>query len=643
MSRFFLRLRAVVLGLSLLPPAAPSAPPPVEHFFREFEFKEMTLSPDGRHIAMTGPSRGRANLAVFDLDQREPRWLTGFGDRDVYGVRWVGGRLVFQAAVHGFDSGALYAIDRDSTDARILVSSLRKQAEGVVTSFRLVDPFSNIPGSDEHLLVEKESIDQFNTARDLGTPDILRFNIRTGGSEVEARNPGDVVAWVADLQGRVRAALAVKRATTRLLYRDTPADAWREVKSWEFGQPGVYPVTFAGDNRRLLVNVENPDRPDSLALFDPATGAVGRNLWQHDVVDPGGLLLDPHTLAAVGVAWDAGRPEQRFFDQQLQAAQAAVDRALPDTFNALVDYSRDRKRLLYLAASDRDPGTYVLLDTEKRAVEVMGSRAGWIKPADMAPMRAIQYRSRDGLTIHGYLTAPADGRSGPWPLVVMPHGGPWSRDHWGFDPDVQFLASRGYAVLQPNFRGSTGYGLAFTTAGFKQWGRKMQDDITDGVQWAVQEGIADPRRVAIFGASYGGYAVLAGLVQTPELYRCGINYVGVTDLVMMLRGVASRMPARFAAGHKLAVGDLRADREQLEASSPVNQVEKIRAPLLMAYGELDPVVHIDQGRKLARVLRRAGKEFELITEPMEGHGFRIEKNRIELYRKIEAFLAKHLE
>jgi dipeptidyl aminopeptidase/acylaminoacyl peptidase len=225
----------------------------------------------------------------------------------------------------------------------------------------------------------------------------------------------------------------------------------------------------------------------------------------------------------------------------------------------------------------------------------------------------------------------------------MPHGGPWSRDRWGFDPDVQFLASRGYAVLQPNFRGSTGYGLAFTTAGFKQWGRKMQDDITDGVQWAVQEGIADPRRVAIFGASYGGYAVLAGLVQTPELYRCGINYVGVTDLVMMLRGVASRMPARFAGSAKIAVGDLRADREQLEAGSPVNQVEKIRAPLLMAYGELDPVVHIDQGRKLARALRRAGKEFELITEPMEGHGFRIEKNRIELYRKIEAFLAKHLE
>jgi dipeptidyl aminopeptidase/acylaminoacyl peptidase len=230
------------------------------------------------------------------------------------------------------------------------------------------------------------------------------------------------------------------------------------------------------------------------------------------------------------------------------------------------------------------------------------------------------------------------------PTIVNPHGGPWVRDSWTFDPDVQFLANRGYAVLQMNFRGSSGYGKSFLKAGFKQWGRRMQDDITDGVKWAIEEGIADPKRIAIYGSSYGGYAALVGLEFTPELYRCGICYAGVTDIARFIRSRGQKIQletARLFAA--VAIGDLKTDEAQLQEVSPQNNVDRIQAPVLLAYGELDPSVPISQGRSLARELKKQGKKFELIVKPDEGHGFHREENKIEFYRKVDEFLKENLK
>jgi dipeptidyl aminopeptidase/acylaminoacyl peptidase len=306
--------------------------------------------------------------------------------------------------------------------------------------------------------------------------------------------------------------------------------------------------------------------------------------------------------------------------------------------------SDDWTKVLYFRGSDVDPGSFYLVDRAKREFGIVGRCAAWIDSGQMAKVKPIEYPARDGLTIHGYLTLPPHCAGTNLPMIVKPHGGPGARDRWEFDPEVQFLANRGYAVLQMNFRGSIGYGLSFWRAGFKQWGGKMQDDLTDGVRWAISQGIADPSRIGIFGASYGGYAALTGLIKTPELFRCAISYVGVTDVRAITRRSYLEGQARkdFDRVVREEVGDYRADKKELEAISPTHLVDGIKVPVLLAYGGRDPIVPVEQGYTLAEALKKQHKKVELIVEKNEGHGFRTLAARTNLFHRIELFLAENL-
>jgi dipeptidyl aminopeptidase/acylaminoacyl peptidase len=267
--------------------------------------------------------------------------------------------------------------------------------------------------------------------------------------------------------------------------------------------------------------------------------------------------------------------------------------------------------------------------------------AEWIHPEEMAEMKPIEYSSRDGLKIHGYLTMPRENDGKPVAMVVMPHGGPRWRDTWGFDPAVQFLANRGYAVLQINFRGSSGYGRTFLKAGYKQWGLKQQDDITDGVKWAIEHGHADPKRIAIFGTSYGGFAALTGLEKTPELYRCGISYAGVCDLLHDLSTVPDLKIFKTMVAE--TIGDPKRDKQQLKDTSPIAHLDKIRVPVFLASGELDPKVPIANQRAMAKTLEKEGKLYAFMVKADEGHGFHKERNRIEFWTKVDEFLRASLK
>jgi dipeptidyl aminopeptidase/acylaminoacyl peptidase len=259
----------------------------------------------------------------------------------------------------------------------------------------------------------------------------------------------------------------------------------------------------------------------------------------------------------------------------------------------------------------------------------------------MAPMRPIRYESRDGLTIPGYLTLPAGAEPHGLPLVVHPHGGPWARDGWGFDPEVQFLASRGFAVLQMNFRSSAGFGREFLEAGFGQWGLTMQDDITDGVRWAIEQGIAAPDRVAIFGGSYGGYATLSGLTKTPELYACGISYVGVSNLFTWIEAIPPYWKPYLEMIYEM-VGHPEQDEDRLRSTSPFFNAERIRAPLFVAQGANDPRVRKQESDQIVAALRERGIDVEYLVKENEGHGFQNEENRFDFYRALERFLRRHL-
>ncbi|MDB6166806.1 MAG: peptidase prolyl oligopeptidase active site domain protein, partial [Lacunisphaera sp.] len=353
-----------------------------------------------------------------------------------------------------------------------------------------------------------------------------------------------------------------------------------------------------------------------------------------------GTLLSWDRSKFYGVICETDKAYYRFSDPERADLQKKIDASLPGTFNQITSTSEDEKVMVVVATSDRDPGTYYVLNLRHPALMMIGKVNSRIKPADMRPVEPISYLARDGLTLHGYLTRPANSEGKLVPLVIHPHGGPYGpRDDWGFDPEVQLMVNRGYAVLQVNFRGSGGYGYSFQKAGQREWGGKMQDDLTDGVKWAIAQGIADPARVAISGASYGGYAALAGVTFTPELYCCAVNYVGVSDLNLITswaRGRADRGNDMF---YRKWVGD---DTEYKSQRSPLNYVERIRVPTLHAYGYNDPRVDIKHWTRLEPKLKQYGKTYEILIMGNEGHGFANENNRLTFYHKLDEFLEKYL-
>ena len=617
---------------------------PVETFFRNPDYGEAQLSPTGEYLAALAPDGHRVGLAIVDLKARKASWAVRGRDADIYWFHWFNNdRLLFKVAdeKQGYDLGGLFAVNRDGAKYRQLVRTYNFRTQ-------LLDLLG---GESDEILVTTSAISAFDPRTGLRFPHVARMNVFTGHMQREVTNPGHVVSWFTDHHGLVRLGVSMdlgqgqKPGTIKMLYRPDRRSPWTTLFEYKSGKPAIYPHSFADDDRTLYVVHYGRENTMGLYTFDTEKKSLGELLFRHKEVDIGGIFVEPRSGKLLGLAYESDRPELFWTDPHYARLQAAVDQALPGGMNLLVDSaSRDESKLLFLATSDRNPGTYYLFDTASNKLEELFPTCPRIKPDQMASMTPIQYQARDGLTIHGYLTLPrgSDGRN--LPLIVNPHGGPQARDHWGYNPEVQFLASRGYAVLQMNFRGSTGYGRAFQKAGYKQWGLKMQDDITDGVHWAIEKGIADPKRIAIYGASYGGYAALMGLITTPELYRCGISYAGVTDL----GDVVKRGEQRFRLPDvrllfEETIGDLKADKERLRETSPLANTDKINAPVFLAYGKLDPRVPFGEGRDLARELKRKGKQFVLMVKDDEGHGFQKEENKIEFYRKVDEFLKENLK
>ncbi len=425
-----------------------------------------------------------------------------------------------------------------------------------------------------------------------------------------------------------------------MIHRPTEDEPWNEVSEFDFMDGKIIPLGFLQGDELCYVLSDVESDLASVRVFNPVTGELGEVVFAHDTYDASDVV-QTRDRRLLGIAYETDKRQVEWRDPAMKEWQAMLDVELPETRNSIYSRSLDERWMVVLAHSDRHAGTFYLFDTQELTLETLVARAPWLDPSRLAEMRPISYTARDGLTIHGYLILPPGVEPRNLPLIVNPHGGPWVRDSWGFDPEVQFLASRGYAVLRMNFRGSTGYGRNHLQAGYGQWGLAMQDDITDGVKWAIAEGIADPERVGIYGASYGGYATMAGLAFTPELYRCGVNYVGVTDVTLLLRTVPRAWESIMAQLEGMT-GDRRLDRERLEASSPMKNVDRIRAPVFFAYGELDDRVDLKHGTQMASALRRNRVPVEFLSRSDEGHGFRRWDNKIAFYSLMETFLAEHM-
>lgn len=597
---------------------------PLEDFFRKPERTGFELSPSGSHLAFLAPWERRLNVHVLDLDTGIERRVTDARTRDVAGFLWADDdRIVYVQDAGGDENWRLHAVSRDGGNPLDLTPF-----EGV--QCRVVDDLEEVPG---------EILFEMNR-RDPHVFDVYRLNVNTGAMTAIAENPGNVQGWYTDHEGRLRLATTTDGVNTSILFRESETDPWRTVATYDFRET-AHPLKFTFDNRNVYV-ASNVGR-DRRAIFeyDLMTGRETRLVFEHPEVDVSHLLVSKVRKVVTGVLFETDRPRYVFFDEKRLGIQRRIDERLPDTFNAIASTSRDENRWIVHATSDRTRGAYWLFDVPAGTLRKLFDASPWLDAAEMAEMRPVAFSSRDGLPLRGYLTLPRGREAKGLPLVVNPHGGPWHRDGWGFDPEIQFLANRGFAVLQVNFRGSTGYGRKFLEASFGQWGLAMQDDVADAVAWAVSEGIADPARVAIYGGSYGGYAALSGLTKHPELYACGISYVGVSNLFTWLAAIPPYWKPYLEMMHVM-VGHPERDAERFRATSPFFHADRIRVPLLVVQGANDPRVRKEESEQIVAALRERGVVVEYLVKDDEGHGFRNEENLFELYRTVEAFLERHL-
>ncbi len=613
---------------------AVAAAPTVDDFAAGTDFSFPSLSPDGTKVAYVSRAQGQRVLFVLDL-ARKHRLALMAAQVESFEVRWCGfktdDRILCGLQGTAFIRGQPYAVSRlvavDATGKekpRVLVQN----GELGVSQFqdRILDWQLNDP---KRVLIE------------LGAdgsvfPTVFALDVYNGRMSTVQRSRSPIVGWTADRDGVVRFGWGYDERKFQYITRDSADGPWRTLAKWERGATDFTVHGFGPTPGTLLVEADHNGRS---AIFEMDLGEKSDRqlLFSHPEVDVGGPIYWPTDRRIVGFHYETERGARKLFDAEAEEIYQAIDRILPNAENLVVDSSRDGRRLLVSSYADVRPMEYHLLDLDKKAIQRIGSANPELAKAALSPMTPVKIKGPGGITLPGYLTLPLDTSGKNLPTVVYPHGGPYARDTWSFDPMVQFMASRGYAVLQVNFRGSTGYGEEWYDAGLRNWGTVMVDDITAATRWAVAEGIADPARTCIVGWSYGGYAALMSAVRESELYRCVVSIAGVSDL----RALAAQ-ERRFYGGRFRANYSIGSDSDELKAGSPLRSPERIKAPVLLVHGDDDIQVMVDHSRRMARALDGARKAHELVIIKDGNHSLTRFEWRQTLLANLEGFLGKHI-
>ncbi|MBP9705594.1 MAG: S9 family peptidase, partial [Chitinophagales bacterium] len=545
---------------------------PLRDFFRNPDKTGFKISKDGTHISWLASVNNRLNIHIQNRETEEIKCITNQTERDIMFYFWLNNsKLAFLQDTGGDENEHLYITDLisgESTD---------------------VTPFENVKTSIvDELIDEPEFVLIQMNKRNPVFFDVYKLNALTGELKLVEENPGNITQWITDHTGAVRMAMTTDGVNTSLLYRKNGSATFENILTTNFKE-GIMPVFFDFDNKQVYA-LSNLNRDKmAVVLFDPETAKETEVLFEHDAVDISGIYYSRKRKVITYAKFTTWKTELHFFDDFTKQVYENI-RAQINYDAEIYITARNKAEDIFIirTLSDKSLGNYYIYDVATEKLTHLANVSPWLDPNQLQSMQAIEYSSRDGLKIHGYLTLPADTKL-PVPVIVNPHGGPWARDEWHFQPDVQFLANRGFAVLQMNFRGSTGYGRTFLESSFKEWGKKMQDDITDGVHWLIDKGIADKNRIGIYGGSYGGYATLAGLAFTPDLYACGVDYVGVSNLFTFMQTIPPYWEPYLEMMYEM-VGNPETDKTQFENTSPVFHADKIKVPLFIAQGAKDPRV-----------------------------------------------------
>jgi dipeptidyl aminopeptidase/acylaminoacyl peptidase len=603
---------------------------PVSHFASLPDLYRPILSPDGHRIAARKTADGTTTLVIVDADHPlAAARAIPLGKAHVADLKWAGNQRllltvqsIYEINGYEFPFRRLLAIDVDTGASRVVDRKSRGMYAG--------DVIYADPGGTWALVVGQDTVQDY--------PSVKRVDLATGDATVIEHARPDVWDWYADENGVVRAGIAYDGSRWTIWYRDKPGEKLRAIhgKIPKDDDSAVDRFIFRGNHSWVITN----ERTGRFGLYeyDLQSQAMGKAIFENPEVDLDDVLYDPLSGEITAVEYQDDRSRIFWIDPEMKKLQGKLDAAVPNAVNLTVGWSRDEKRVLVWSASAADPGRYFLLDRTSRQMSPVVEPYPMIDPDQLAPVKAIRYQARDGLTLRGYLTLPRGREARDLPLILLPHGGPFARDDWEYDAFVQLLANRGYAVLQPEFRGSTGFGKDFVSKGYGEIGKEMQDDLDDGVDWLAKSGQIDPKRVCIVGFSYGGYAAMWGAIRNPNRYRCAVSWAGPSDLPAMMRYDRKQFSATryFREFRKKFPSE-----DELKAVSPINFADRLKTPLLIGHGEDDGTVPPKQSHRMVDALQKAGANVSPVFYKDSEHSFSSSKDMEDWMKRLEAFLAKY--
>jgi len=616
-------LLVILCCLSVMPAYGKTDPPvriPVHDLMQDPLIDGVKISPDGKSIAALYNNNDRIMVLVKDLtaDNSEPLIINVL-NHNVKWLEWANNRrIITGATVEGgiwHDYYALVIMDKDGKNMRHLISD-----------FSMGNLIDLLPDDPDHVLVEELNVNN------MVFPEVYKVYIGNERKEQRVQaSRNNIDHWITDANGDI--AMGIGYLSDRMIIDAKMADgSWKTISAKQYlTDSHFYPLAIG---KRGIVYVLSYHETDKAALYEYHidTQSFGRQLFKHDLVDVDGIYYSKLNDSVEYVSFTPDATELHFFDDQLEKDYLAVNQALPGVTNLIASASADEKHLIIFSSSSGNPGSYYLFDRENLRLKYMGSRYPDLERVPLSRTRSTRYKARDGMTLYGYVSYPVTFNESPFPMVVLVHGGPYTRDKNEFDPWVQFLTNRGYVVFQPNFRGSTGYGSAYWKSGYRQWGLSMEDDILDGIKILIDGNVADRSKICIMGASYGGYAALMGVAKYPDIFCCAVSISGISDLnkLMVQKG-------NFL--NRVLIGDDMGDRK---AVSPITYVENISSPVLLAHGAEDKTVYYSQSVDMYSALKRAKKDVTFIKLKKETHHLEDVKNRVALFEVIDKFLDKHI-
>ena len=626
-----------------------SAEVSVQDFFKDNEFNSVKISPNGDYFATYMKDKNTSRIVIIERSTNKIIYAHSFGEDMFHGrYMWLNDQRIGVAAAKRFgglsaprEIGQFVAFNPDGSKRKYIIGDVTQKASRVSRSsvgrsyFEIV---SMLLKDDEHYDRNHILVNFYEKSYTT----LFKVNIYTGKKTKISTSPTQRGGIVLDKNKVVRAAFGENNKNQNVFYYRRSVDSeWELHGVYDYGEGKIEPWTFTEDGERLLVSCSVNNSVEGLCEYDHETRIL-KEKYRHPVVDISGGIWQNDLEEPIGLVVADGRVKNVWLNEK--AMKGRKIRALEKTFSdyrvVVTSSTINEEEMVLRVGSDKDPGGYYIFNTVSNELKDLDmNRRGWIKASEMAVMEPIKFKARDGLEINGYLTRPNESK-GNLPMIMMVHGGPHGvRDYWGYDQEAQFLANRGYAVMQLNYRGSGGYGRDFLKAGFLKWGTAMQDDLTDGVLWAINEGIADKNRLCIYGASYGGYAALMSSVREPDLYKCAIGYVGVYD-VDSFTSVGNIPNYRAGAAYLKKV--IPEDPETQRAFSPSKQVSKIKADLFLIHGKMDRQAHYKNYEILTEALDDIGKSYKSMVKDKEEHGFVEEENKIELYSEMIKFLDRNI-